>query len=495
MISVPNLHQRLNGNSLFFFFLALLFLNSCDPLKKIPKADKPETEQELEAITGGKIYDPQTGTFVNTGPITPTETLDTTEWTILPKLDYPPIYSTTTSSTGGEVPVKRIRIDQYGSEVLSSYNVSLLLPFMTQSFTPEATVFSESSNWALQYYCGTKIALEDLESKGLALKLNVLDTKGSLRELNNLIRENEALKNSHLLIGPNKSELVPALLDFAAQTDKVLVAPNHIPEKPFSNKPNYIQVKPGFKTHCQALTQDALRKYRPDQIVVVARSRASELEGMAYIQEEFKKLTAGTEAQLREYVINLDDETSSVFESIDVLPFISLTDTTVFILPSWSNESFVFAFLRKLDLSRENEEAVVVYGLPQWMRYERIDFDYYSKLNVHISQNLFLDPFSPEAQAFKETFFRRYGTMPTIEAYLGYDVMSYFGQMIHKYGTRFQYALESEPENGISMAFDLERLVDFSSGRTENLPIQQFENKHIYILKFQDYNFVPAARY
>lgn len=495
MISVLNLPQRLNGNSLFLFFFLFLLLSSCDPLKKIPKADKTGEEQELEAITGGKIYDPQTGTFISTGKITPTETLDTIEWTLLSKLDYPPIFSTAPVAAGGETPVKRIRIDQYGSEILSSYNVSLLLPFMTQSFTPDATVFSESSNWALQYYCGTKIALENLEEQGVSLKLNVLDTKGSLRELNNLIRENEGLKSSHLLIGPNKSELVPALLDFASLTDKVLVTPNHIPEKPFTDKPNYIQVKPGFKRHCQALTQDALRKYRPDQIVVVARNRASELEGMNYIQEEYQKITAGTGAKLREYVINLDDEASSVFESIDVLPFISLSDTTVFILPSWSNESFVFAFLRKLDLSRENEEAVVVYGLPQWMRYERIDFDYYSKLNVHISQNLYLDPLSPEAQSFRETFFKRYGTIPTIEAYLGYDVMSYFGQMIHKYGTRFQYALESEPGDGLSMAFDLERMVDFSSGRTENLPIQQFENKHIYILKFQDYNFVPAARY
>lgn len=498
MISVLNHLQQSNGNKFLpVIVLLLLLTGSCNSVKKVPAADKTEKEQELEAITGGKIYDPQTGTFISSGKITPTESLDTIQWSILSKVNFPPIFSTQIipAETGGN-PVQRIRVEQYGSEILSSYNVSLLLPFMTQSFTPDATQFGETSNWALNYYAGSLLALEELDKEGVSINLNVLDTRGSTTELNSLLRGNNELANAHLIIGPYKSELVQPLVDFAGRNNKILVSPNYIPEKPFSNQPNYIQVKPGFKRHCEALVQDALRKYKPEQIVIVARNRAAEIEGVQFIQEEYRRFQGGNiETPLQEYIISLNDDELSVFESIDVLPFISLTDTTVFIMPSWSNESFVYTFLRKLDLSRENDEAVVVYGLPQWMRYERIDFDYYGKMNVHISQNAYMDLLSPQVEAFKTNFFRKYGAVPKPEAFLGYDVMKYFGKMIGKYGTRFQYALESVPETGLNMAFDVERVIDRSSGQTENLPIQQFENKHIYILKFQDYNFVPASRY
>lgn len=494
MISVRNRRPRSNGSN-FLLLALLLFLGSaCGTLKKTPTPEKKS--EELESITGGKVYDPQTGTFVEAGNKIPTESLDTIQWTILPKSNYPPIVSSAGAVAGTTNPVRRLGVNEYGSELLSTYKATLLLPFMTQSFVPDATEFGETSNTAIQYYCGTKLALEELSSQGVSIELHVLDTKGSNRDLNNLIQSHKGLSESHLIIGPYQSDLLPGLIDFSRKSNKILVSPNVIPEKPFANNPGYIQVKPGFQRHCEALAEDALRKYKPEQIVLVARNRPSELEGLKVIQDTYRRIQgSSTVTPLKEYVVSLGDDATSVFESIDVLPFISLSDTTVFILPSWSNESFVFAFLRKLDLSRQNGEAVQVYGLPQWMRYERIDFDYYAKLNVHVSQNSFQDPNSNAVKVFTRTFFDRFGMIPSQDAFLGYDVMMYFGTMLHKYGTRFQYSLESEPYSGLNMSFDMERVADTSSGKTENLPLNRFENKHIFILRFQDYSFIPAARY
>ena len=50
---------------------------------------------------------------------------------------------------------------------------------------------------------------------------------------------------------------------------------------------------------------------------------------------------------------------------MDLLPFLELRDTSVFILPSWSNETFIYSFLRKLDVSRDASSYIVVYGMPQ----------------------------------------------------------------------------------------------------------------------------------
>ena len=181
-----------------------------------------------------------------------------------------------------------------------------------------------------------------------------------------------------------------------------------------------------------------------------------------------------------------------------MLPFISLQDTAVFIVPSWSNETFIYSFLQKLDLARgggvegEEDVHVVVYGMPQWMDFERVDFSYYEKLNVHVSSSIYLDPLAPEVQLFKRRFYERFGTIPQPEAFQGYDVMLYFGRMIHKYGTKFQYSLDREMKQTLHTRFEFDQVVRPVTIGRENLPIEQFENKYINILTFKNFQFQLA---
>ena len=186
---------------------------------------------------------------------------------------------------------------------------------------------------------------------------------------------------------------------------------------------------------------------------------------------------------------------------MDLQPIMNETDTMVFIIPSWSSESFIYSFLRKVDLARipvdDNgselpQKYIVIYGMPQWMTFERIDYDYYEQLNVHVSSNSFINPLSPEVQFFKRRYFDRFGSVPNEEAFLGYDIMLYFGRMINKHGTKFQYVLEQESLQTMHTLFDFERVVLPVSTGFENGEIQQFENKHINILKFEDFQFQLA---
>ena len=191
-------------------------------------------------------------------------------------------------------------------------------------------------------------------------------------------------------------------------------------------------------------------------------------------------------SRLQEFIIS--DESAGL-ENMKVLPFMNLADTTVFIIPSWS-ETFVYSLLRKIDTAKEDPSAqTYVYGMPQWMQFERIDYSYYEKLNVRISSSTFVDPLSPQIQLFQRQFFDRFGAPPTEEAYLGYDVTLYFGRMLNKYGTKFQYSLEKDPQDMLLTRFDFERVVIPTTTGAEFGTIQKFENKFVNMLKFQDYQF------
>ncbi len=131
--------------------------------------------------------------------------------------------------------------------------------------------------------------------------------------------------------------------------------------------------------------------------------------------------------------------------------------------------------------------------MPQWKDYEKIDFDYYEKLNVHISSSVFVNPLDPDVRLFKQQYYDLYGSIPTEEAFVGYDVMLYFGRMLKQYGTKFQYALEGSEADALHTRFEFERVV--RPGATtgiETSQIEQFENKYVNILKFENYQFQKA---
>lgn len=505
MISVPNLRQPSNGNKWFFILVAFLSLTSCELFRPVqtgaqqpaPERVKPKpTDQELDPIQGRKVYDPETGTYVII-TTAPAEKMDTIRWTNVPVLKDQIITSSAealaenplvTSSEAKEIGKDEIQNDNGKSPIvskkLSFYNIAIILPFLSDRFSPSGSL-PQNSEWALGFYGGVRLALEDLERENIKVNISVIDDRASETYVPNLLRNNQGIREAQLIIGPYRREIARQLADYAKAADVIVLSPYTASDSVTTLNPNYIQVNPSIQTHCQAITRHARRKYRPEQIVLLCRAR--EEERLEYFQQENALISKGINVRnFAKYVVPENTELNS-----GQLLSLMKTDTTVFIVPSFSSETFVASFLRKLELAKKDHQTVVVYGLPQWMEYETIDFEYFEKLNVHVSTSTFFNPLSPDVQFFKRRFFDRYGSIAKQEAFLGYDVTFYGLKMLNKYGTKFQYYLENEPMEMLHTRFDFERVVILpkNSYRTENLPIQRFENKYVNILQFRDYQF------
>lgn len=499
MTSVPNLRLQLNGNNQLWLILIVFLVASCDLFKPVQTDSPRSTDQddELDEVQGRRVYDPETGTYIVIENA-PTEKMDTIRWRNVP-VDPEQIIRSSEESfivdEPGAGPAQELGSEIIAPNVetkfLSSYNVTMMLPFLSDRFSPASEKLPANSDWALHFYSGAKMALEDLESEDISMTVSVIDGREtSMSAVQQLLRSSEDLRKAQLIIGPYRSETARLVADFAKRNNSVVFSPYTTSTEITSNNPNYVQVNPSLRSHCEAITRHARQRFNPEQIVLVCRDKPQEIQRLQYFQNENARISGSYDVpRLKEYIVSDEAELSSS----DMFSLISLEDTTVFILPSWSNEAFIYNFLRNLDLARRENSKIVVYGMPQWMDYEIIDYDYYERLNVHVSSSTYLNPLSSDVQFFRNRFFDRYGTLPNEEAYLGYDVTMYCGKMLKQHGTKFQYALEQEPMQMLHTYFDFERVVSpTATSGTENLPIQRFENKYVNILKFQNYQFKLA---
>lgn len=492
MISAPNRHPLLNGNSrswLVVLILTLLFA-SCDLFKKLP--DDRETrpkEDDLGEIQPPTKVDPETGELQ---PVTVlVEKMDTVKWKELSTDRFPPI-----TSAGDDQLPDPLTGDLPGfktSPAGAGHKIAMLLPFMTDRFNSTTPSFFETSKWAIHYYCGVKLAVEDLEKEGISCQLDVYDSKASEEEVNQLLLSESRLANADLIIGPYRSTVVRLVADFGKRNEIPVVSPYSAASGIADENPYYIQVNPSLKAHCTAITRHVRQRYPASQVVLVVRNQQEELSRLAYFQEANREFFTNYDTtHLQEYIVS---DNSADFNSIDVTPYLQTDQKVVFIVPSWGNESFIYSLLRKIKLAKTDLTEVVVYGMPKWMEYEQImDYDLYEALNVHVSSSFFTDDLEDSVKEFNRRYFGAYGELPQEEAFIGYEVMRYFVHQLNREGGRMLERLDSNDESNLYTKFQFRRVVDMPRATDDfRRRFGRLENEYVHILEFKDFHFQQAT--
>ena len=196
---------------------------------------------------------------------------------------------------------------------------------------------------------------------------------------------------------------------------------------------------------------------------------------------------SATAAKFRELIVPPNSR------DINVRSYLKTGRTTVFIVPSWADESFVYSLLRQLMMVHSEGEDIVVYGMPQWKDYNQVDFEFYEKLNVHISSAFYVDYADERVKQFRQKYFDTFGTVPSEEAFLGYDIMLYFGKMVDKYGKDLAQRIDRDDYDVLHGRFNFERVVlNPEQHKEQSGYFDQLENVYVNILRFQDFQFRPA---
>lgn len=486
MILAQNHPQRLNGNkfSRFFLYFLLVFIPAIVLLSSCGAGKTKTPASEIITPEGKKVYNPKTGKYEF--PTEVTGKVDTVKWTDASPAVNDPIKSDSSQYMEEETtPI--VDDNPNGTGVFNTYNVSIMLPFNSHKVNTVEGGIHSSSMSALHYYEGVKMALDELNSDGANFNVSVMDTKRSESEVENLLKRS-SLVNAHMIIGPYSTKPLTKVVEFAKENKKPLLSPVNTSGSITSENPYYVQINPSLQSHCSRITAHALERYEADQIVLVCRNKEAEVNRLKYFQDANKEIAGSTATpKLKEFII--DATVAEEYGELDLLPLIKAEKTTVFIVPSYSNETFISNFMRQVAISK-GQNKVVIYGMPRWMEYDRISYDYYERLNVHVSSANYVNKDDFKVKEFYRKFYERYGMLPSENAFTGYDAMMYFGKQLDKHGMNFVKEIDSELEEHLSTKFEFERNISTADAVNENFDnVNYVENKFVNILRFKDYQF------
>ena len=465
MILVRSRRLPLNGNSLIISFIILLFATACGTKKPIVKTPDPK---EKEEGANKRVYNPKTGKY----EMVKEASVDTVKWTEISEEAFPPI-----------TPNQKIEKEIVTKDI---YNLSMFIPFETNDFSYSSNNIDSRKSKYINYYAGAKIALKQLESEGILLTTYVNDSGNSLSQVESLLKRSSTQK-ADLIIGPYNKDAIIATAEFGSDRKIPVISPWRPAFNAPSDNPFLIQINPSFQSHCVAITKHVAEHFDPTQVVLVARDNAKERNRLRYFQDA-NQIYSGVGAESFQELIVTDQSIN--LEDTDLTKYIQKRKPTVFILPYYarSEEEFVHSFLGRLSYFK-GDETVYVYGLPHWMDYGKINYDWFETLNIRMTSANNIDSNNAEIISFKSQFFNQYGTIPNKDAYEGFDITLHAGRMLFKHGREFVYYLDTEEDDLMQTAFRFKKVGKYSDDFTD---YDYLENEKLFIIEFKDAKFQTA---
>lgn len=457
MISVPSRQLRLSGSKQAFFyglvFLCGMLITSCGAFGK-SKYDKD---------------------VVNAKPSKkgPTE-VDTIKWTKLPEEKFPPITT------------KEKDLDSEISESVMKdiYRVAAFVPFEINRMNLEVEKSKDLRSLKyLHYYAGMQLAMEQLESEGVSLILDVYDSEENESRINQVINE-QLPADIDAIMGPLKKECLVRLAEFGKENKIPIISPWFSSQSVAKDNPYYIQLNPFLTEHYRAITEHALQEFSADQIFLVGRQNTRDLDRFKYFQET-AEILLNEATPLKRFVFDQD----SLSAEFEIIKNTLLDDkATVFLLPNYSSRDaqFIYDFLRRINVEKLGKE-VYVYGMPVMHAMDKISYDYLVNMNVRIVMSRFVNEKEAMEMIFQSKFYESFGSFPQDEAYEGYDNLLYLGRSLKRYGTGFVNKLDQDDQEYMSTRFDIQPVM--SEDNVETQKVEYFENQNLRIIQFIDNQF------
>jgi hypothetical protein len=454
MISAPNHLQPLSGNKTQWVFILFLGLVSCKSTQNVVSS------QTLE----DKKTDWTDASF--------TFKVDTLDWISKSRksIEVTPYPSSDQ--------IASIKSKLNNSLLQEAYSISLLLPFVSSRVTEEDINFNNRlTSISYHFYNGF---LQGVKENNQII-LNVFDTEANPEILESRLNSDPKILTSNLIVGPYRTTSIEKVNQFANTFKIPFVSAFSAGAELEGENDFYIKLNPGLESHFKIQLDHALKTFNTEEIVFLGFEGTSEKYAVELLADIFNKTY---NQELKPLIIS---EANALKSESQIPKARSKNKRLAVFIPSWSNQTYISTFLRNLSLAQSDSSQIRVYGMPQWLDFEFVDYEYFEKLNVHISSPIFIDHQDQNVKSFKSKYFNQYGVLPEKEAFLGHDIAEFFARLLKNYGTKFQYSLPYLDYQGLNTRFKIKPILELdSAGRSY---IKRWENQYIHILEFKNYQF------
>lgn len=362
-------------------------------------------------------------------------------------------------------------------------HVALMMPFFSSGYTPTTGRLPNNSDWGLSYYSGLKLGLEALELEGERARLDVFDTQGDDGVAQRLIADPE-LRDAHVVIGPYLTTAVRAAAVPAKAAGLPFVVPFSAAANLADEYPRLVQLNPSLRVHLDAMATFLTDTYDAEQVVLVGLPTGEQDQELRYLNYQHRTLAPSAPAW-RTWTLN----TAEVgLQDLDWEDKFVADKQTVFVFPVYRQPGLVLSFMSQLQIAR-GPNAATVMGMPQWSEFEQLDASILEDLNVMITSGFFVDPDDGDVQDFESAYLARYGTLPQLPAFLGYDAIRLSVPLANKYGRAWVDHLPADYDGLVSDYRIQPVLATGNAIAGEEGKVERLENRAIEVLVWRNYAF------
>jgi ABC-type branched-subunit amino acid transport system substrate-binding protein len=464
MISAQSLPQPLNGNNISSVLFVVLFgaFFACSSGKTVMSISG-SNRSDLSAKSR-ILREP-----LDTLPIFPVETEQSL-----------PIGSDKVSE---ELPAAKLQMKRLNISNFDYLKIGFVLPFLTDKISSPANpdAYNTVSRWAIHYYSGAKLALENWKNKGIKFESSVWDSGADTVDLIRDVVSNPRFQEIPILIGPYHRDNIRYLANYAKNKKVLLFSPFSAAQNLTENNPFFYQVNPQLETQISCIVEHIRMNSAMEHVLILQKDTDERLQNL-FLQAFADKSMDHAKADLPKSLL-LPTNSDSWINSLN--PEMSKRAQLVVVISTYTDEAFLNKLLQELKKETFDKKEILIYGLSPWLHLQGIDFQLLESLNFHVTSPYFIDELNPDILLFQRRFFQELGTLPEPEAYQGYDLVNYLFENWVENSVQFQEKLELGPSTRfLSAPFQFKKI----NARVFDMDQWQYNmNQNMMLLKFIDF--------
>jgi len=458
MISVPSHQQLLNGSKLIVLFVFVSLISSCELFKGITNGGSNKGNNSDTTYVSDN--DPQNGGIKD------------------------PKDAERNLVIIGSVDSKDETTGTYtGANTEAIYDIGLMLPFKANQNKVTAEYLSKEDKRTLEFYEGVMMGLQDLKNEGKSFNVYVHDTENATYKIDQIFARGET-QNLDLIIGPIYNNNVKRAAELARTYNIPLVNPLSPKENLANNNAFFLQNNASIETHSKAIYDYIQEAHRPNKIIVLVQNRSNDIR-VANLFRDYANQRNGELGVATQVVVIYDEEMDG---KIEIEDYLDELQENIVVVPSF-NENFVGEAISQIAI-HDRKFDFQLFGLPVWQNFQTLSFERLQSLNTHISSSFHVNEQLFEVIDVSNRYKWEYTAAATNYVLQGYDLVTYFGNALHQFGSNFIYnlpSIEDKSLNGYGFAPKEKQGLVGNTGEIDYL-----ENKNVHILKFENYELVKV---
>jgi hypothetical protein len=367
-----------------------------------------------------------------------------------------------------------------------TYNVAVMLPFLTEEINLSSG--KQSNQHILDIYNGMRIAQQELDSQNVHINLLAFDTEKSPLKLRSILNE-PSTKSIDLIFGPLYPNLSLETLEFATKNNinavSPLVHPDFLADKVegFEEKSNFHLFQSSYRTQAISAANfiaDSLTELNAyiiygmkekDSIMAHQYKDAIEARGGKVVV--FKQVPNRKSYQAIQKILKpiAPKPTKVEFEDRHKTIVKVRKERDFHIFACTSEAAIGAAILGTLEIGQVDVPLIVT---DDWFRFRTVTLEQFENRSIYVIYPDYVNRHNPFTTDFTKKIVSKTNFIPTNDyAFLGYESLHFFAQMLTKYGTRFDL---NEEFNG------------FKEGRLmfgKRFDAQFKDNQYVPILKME----------